>query len=710
MLLIYMLTGFAVSLITVPFITALAAKAQIVDVPCERKIHIDNIPLLGGLGIFAAYIIVILTIDSFSAKTYALIAANVIIIITGMFDDVFSLNAPKKLIGQVAAAVVIILFTDFRFTISSFDYAFLSYPMVNIAFTLLWVVGVTNALNLVDGMDGLAGGIAFMAFGAMSYAAYSKGYDFNAYVCMGLMGATLGFLRYNIPPAKVFMGDTGSLFLGFNIAVMSIGTSHKSGTVLSVLIPIMFISLPLFDTMLAIVRRAMKGKNPMKADKEHLHHRLLSLEFSSVQTLMIFYSLSILLIAISIFSFQKQFIWGAIIILMLLYIFFLVLKLFHLFDAGKKIRSLNEKMRRTAVIISKHNMEYDIRTQLLDIVIMLASSAMITKFIWHEILINYTQLAAAIAFCISMFAVLTYKRVSHIKNQFVSFGFFWFFFYMVFISYKSSFTAFDFTCLTVLFVCIIFKILIQKQIDLFVSNPMELIMFFCLILIYLFTKAPAADFLAISAFAFILYYANKFYFNAKSALNISYTVVLSVFLIIFTISSSMSIVNSDSGGTPVALTPAQIKSLLKDYTRNGEYEKAHQLLLAYEDKRPFTIMKAYYKGEGAKLYSNLVLDALLAGDLALSNTYLNEFLTIFPDMVEEFYVTVAPILTRVSKLNIRGAGDIHIAGISIDQISKTYSETLFAMSSRYEHKGFDKRSHSYSEIAMLLEDIGKSAK
>lgn len=703
MLLIYMLTGFIVSLATVPFITTFAAKAHIVDVPNERKIHIDNTPLLGGLGIFIAYCVIIFFIDSFSTKMYAMIGANLLIIVTGIIDDIHDLRAYQKLILQLAATTVIIVFTDFRFSIMSLNIPFLSNPFANVLFTYAWVVLVTNALNLIDGMDGLAGGIAFMAFGAMGYAAYVKGYELNAYICMGLMGATLGFLRYNIPPAKVFMGDTGSLFLGFNIAIMSIATSHKSGTLLSVLIPVMFISLPLFDTFLAIMRRALKGQNLMAADKEHLHHRLLSLEFSSVQTLMIFYSLSLVLIAVSLLSLRKQFIWGAIIIFLVLYSFFLILKLFHLFDAGTKIRNINENMRQTALRISKYNNDKTIQTKWLDIVIAITTSVMILNFIFTHVLTDYYQFIIAILFLLSILVTLTYKRVSNIKNQFVSFSFFWLFFYMLMTAYYNGFSQLHIICISILGVCVVLKIFLQKRLDLFISNPMELIMCFCLLQIYLFSEVKAVDFFAITLSAFIIYYSNKFFFTEKSRLNYTYTGVLTSFLILLSVISFTNILYSHD--SPISMTPVHVKAELKKYARNEEFKAGRQLLVCYEKKAPLSLMKKIYQAEGAKIYSNLVLDSLLAGNLQQSNEYLREFLTMFPDLVEDFYATVEPILSKLTKINITGAKDVRIAGYNIDQITGAYASTLYAMASKFEHKGYDVRSHSYAQTAMLLENI-----
>lgn len=702
MLLIYVLTGFAISLISVPVITSMAEKANIVDRPSERKIHHGNIPLLGGLGIFLSYIAVMLIIDSFSQKTYSFIAANIIIIALGVADDILNIKAVRKLAVQIIAATVIIVFTDLRFTVTSFDIPFLNHPYLNIVFTYLWIVGVTNALNLIDGLDGLAGGIAFMAFGAIGYAAYAKGFEVNAYICMGLMGATLGFLRYNIPPAKVFMGDTGSLFLGFNIAVMSLAASHKSGTLLSVLIPVMFISIPLFDTVLAVFRRTMKGQNPMKADKEHLHHRLLDLQFSSVQTLMIFYSLSIVLMVVSIISFQQQLIWGAILVLFLLYGFLLCLKLFHLFEIGSKIRRMNERMRIAAYNLSKKNSEQNSATLYLDVTASATTVVFMINFIWKQLPETFPQLAAVLMCIIIMSIVLTYRHVTKIKNEFAPFIFFWVFFYVVYLQHKSGFTAFDTVCFIIIFTASAARIAVKKQFDLFVSNPMELITLFCLFLIYLFAKVPFMSFFTISAVSLMLYYANKFFVSNTSRFSNNYTLTVSALIVLFMLSGTVSVLRSTSADMGRLLTPGQVKTSLKSAITNEDYTNGRKILLEYESKNPFRLMKVYYQSEGAKVYYNLIVNSLMEGDLNLSDLYLYEFLTMFPDLAYSFYEIIKPLADNLTGLKVKGTDKVYVHNVPLKDILSTYAATVNELAGEYASKGYEQKSVAYRQVAGLV--------
>lgn len=705
MLLIYMLIGFTVSLLAVPFFTALAVKTHVLDIPSERKIHIDNIPLLGGLGIFSAYLTAVLLINEFSPAILAMIAANFIIILTGVLDDIKSLNAQRKLVGQIAAATLIVIFTNYRFYVTGVDIPLINHPILSVIITYFWIVGVTNALNLIDGMDGLAGGIAFMAFGAIGYAAYSKGFEVNAFICMGLMGGTLGFLRYNIPPAKVFMGDTGSLFLGFNIAVMSMAVSHKSGTLLSVMIPVMFISLPLFDTALAIFRRTLKGQNPMSADKEHLHHRLLSLEFSSVQTLMIFYSLSIVLMIISIFSFEKQFLWGAILTFVLLYFFFLTLKLFHLFDAGKKIRVVNEKMRKTALRLSKHHESYDLKTRYIDIIAGAASFAFVIKFIWFYTASNYHQISVMLLFITALTLITAYCRFSDIENEFSPFIFFWMFFYVIYRLSITGFTSYDMACLAVLCSCIMIKALVRRQFDLFISNPMELLILFCLMLLYVFSGIPAKEFFLLSAASMILYYSNKVFFIPRYRLFIGYTSIAVVITAIFIFSSSLALLKSHDQESSIALTPWQMKNILRTHVKSESFEAGYNELMAYEQQKPFGLMRSVYRSEAAKLYINLITESLLKGDLNRSNEYFREFLTCYPDLVTEFYEMIRPIIAGLTGLDVRGTGNVRIQGLTITEIVAAYSGTLSDFADMYALKGYDSRSSSYKKTAFIMKKL-----
>jgi len=707
-LLVYVLTGFAISLVSVPLITTYAIKAQILDIPSERKVHIDNTPLLGGLGIFIAYISIIIMLDSYSERTIALISANFIIVTTGILDDIINLNAKRKLFGQIVAVTVIIFFTDIRFSISSFHIDFLSTPFFTILLTYLWIVGVTNALNLVDGMDGLAGGIAFMAFGAIGYAAYVKGFELNAYICMGLMGATLGFLRYNIPPAKVFMGDTGSLFLGFNIAVMSIAASHTSGTLLSVLIPVMFISLPLFDTFLAIVRRVLKGQNPMEADKEHLHHRLLSLEFSTVQTLMIFYSLSIVLMAVTLFSIQKEFLWGVIFVFLLLYLFFIILKLSHLYDIGSKIRILNERMRIFAYTLSGQDDETRFRIRSIDFIVITVTFLMLSRFIWTHQSESFIQLASTLLFAGTLITIIIYRSYFHIKNEFVSFAFFWVFFYMMLETYSTGLGTFEIVCFGILAVCIFIKTAISKQMDLFISNPMELIILFIMLLVFMSSNIPAKTYFFITLTSFIIYYANKTLFTYEGNVSRSYMTAVVVLILFFFVNNSAGLMKTNVGGETISLlTPKDVKTALKDRIKNEDFDSARQVLITYESRHPFELMKVEYQSEAAKVYFNLMLETLFSGDIDSSDMYLHEFLTMFPDLVHEFYGLVEPVINKVGKLDVKGTGDIMIHGTPLNTIITAYSGTLKSFADNYARKGYFKKSESYTEVAALINNFSR---
>jgi len=224
-----------ISLYTVPFFTFMAEKLGVMDVPDNRKIHTGRVPRLGGLGVVTAVLVVYLIVGDFSKLTIWYVVANAVIIATGLADDVFDLPAKVKFAGQIVAALITIFLAGvlFPFGMAGGDLGYI----ISVMLSLLWIVGVTNAVNFMDGMDGLASGISFMAFGAMAVGIASKGLDYYCLMSFAFMGGILGFMRYNMPPAKVFMGDTGSLFMGFNIAAMALAVSYKSGTLLSLFVP-----------------------------------------------------------------------------------------------------------------------------------------------------------------------------------------------------------------------------------------------------------------------------------------------------------------------------------------------------------------------------------------------------------------------------------------------------------------------------------------
>ncbi|MDD6308839.1 MAG: MraY family glycosyltransferase [Clostridia bacterium] len=295
---VYLLLSFAVAFIitfaSTPFVKRFAVRVGIIDKPNEaRRVHKKPTPLLGGLGMFYGFIISIMIFSNVDKSIRGMILGALIILIIGIVDDAKQLSAKVKLPFQILAAVVLILH-DVQISIISVptfisESGVISLGFWSIPLTIIWVVGVTNAVNLVDGLDGLAAGVSSIACMSLFCIALLVGEQEVALITAALAGACFGFLPYNFNPAKIFMGDTGSTFLGFILSSVSIMGLFKSYAVISIAVPFLVLGLPLFDTGFAIVRRMAAGKPIMSPDREHLHHKVLDMGFSQKKTVGIIY-------------------------------------------------------------------------------------------------------------------------------------------------------------------------------------------------------------------------------------------------------------------------------------------------------------------------------------------------------------------------------------------------------------------------------------
>ncbi len=292
--------SFLVTFATTPFVKAFAQKIGAVDMPGEaRRIHNRAIPRLGGLAIFYGFIISVLSLCEIDQGVRGMILGSLIIVIIGIFDDVRSLNAKLKLLGQILAAGVVVIHgvqID-RLTMPEFiaPEGFVELGYFAIPFTIIWIVGVTNAVNLIDGLDGLAVGVSSIASMSLFCIALIVSELNIALITAALAGACFGFLPYNFNPAKIFMGDTGAMFLGFILATVSIMGLFKGYAVISFVVPFLVLGLPLFDTGFAIIRRIVNKKPIMGADRGHLHHKLIDMGFSQKKSVGILYMISTVL-------------------------------------------------------------------------------------------------------------------------------------------------------------------------------------------------------------------------------------------------------------------------------------------------------------------------------------------------------------------------------------------------------------------------------
>jgi UDP-GlcNAc:undecaprenyl-phosphate GlcNAc-1-phosphate transferase len=303
-----------------PFVKKLAFIVGATDRPNPRKVHQKIMPRLGGLAIYISFLIGIYFQRPLSVNSSAIILGGAIIVLIGFFDDIFELSAKIKLIGQLAAAFTVVFLGDLQigFINLPFD-GRLDFGYLSIPFTILWIVGITNAINLIDGLDGLAAGVSSIALITISGMALITGNIYVVAVSSILLASTLGFLIYNFHPAKIFMGDTGALFLGYMISVLSL-LGYKNVTFISLIVPIIILGVPISDTFFAILRRII-NKQPLSApDKSHLHHCMLRLGFTHRQTVLLIYSMSLLFGLAAVIYTQAK-LWGSILLIGVLLIF-----------------------------------------------------------------------------------------------------------------------------------------------------------------------------------------------------------------------------------------------------------------------------------------------------------------------------------------------------------------------------------------------------
>ena len=292
-----------VALILTPAVIAFARRTGALDKPDARKVHARPIPRIGGIGIYAAFMASILVqlifVDltpEFMTSLIGLMVGGTIIVTIGIIDDYCDLPAKVKLLGQIIAAAVLVIGFDVRIdfvTDPLGDFIYLEF--FAIPATIFWIVGLTNTVNLIDGLDGLAAGVSTIAAVTIFLVALQQNFLLVAVVTAALAGAAFGFLYYNFNPARIFMGDTGSMFLGFMLSGISVIGAVKSAATIALIVPILALGLPILDTAFAIVRRKLAGVPIMKPDKGHLHHRLLSLGFTQRQAVLLMYTISALL-------------------------------------------------------------------------------------------------------------------------------------------------------------------------------------------------------------------------------------------------------------------------------------------------------------------------------------------------------------------------------------------------------------------------------
>ncbi|HFI0053752.1 TPA: glycosyltransferase family 4 protein [Streptococcus suis] len=299
-----------IAAIATPLVRFLSFKVGAVDNPNARRINKVPMPSAGGLAIFIAFTLATLVFlprlvshinyhGTYLHYVFPLILSSLIIVITGYIDDVKELGPAPKMFGIVLAATLIWFFTEFHF--DSFKIPFggplLIFPTwLSFFLTVLWIVAITNAVNLIDGLDGLVSGVSIISLTTMGIVSYFFLHDSNIFLTLTifiLVAAIIGFLPYNYNPAIIYLGDTGALFIGFMIGVLSL-QGLKNSTAVAVVTPMIILGVPITDTVVAIIRRKLSGRKISEADKMHLHHRLLSLGLTHRGTVLVIYAISFL--------------------------------------------------------------------------------------------------------------------------------------------------------------------------------------------------------------------------------------------------------------------------------------------------------------------------------------------------------------------------------------------------------------------------------
>lgn len=308
-----------VSYALTPSVKKLAIKIGAVDRPNARKVHTHVIPRLGGLAIYIGFMAAVLFCVPLQHELVGMLLGCTAIVAVGIWDDICNIPAKVKLVGQILAACIPITFgIQIEWLTNPFGDIIVLPELIAIPVTIFWIIGFTNTVNLIDGLDGLAAGVAFIASISMFLLAYNLNQFLPALVIVSMAGAALGFLQYNFNPAKIFMGDTGSMLLGYTLSVAAVLGLVKTAATVALVVPIIALGLPILDTTFAIIRRKMSGVPIFQPDKGHLHHRLLALGMTQKQAVLIMYFVSMILGIVALFVANVSYKTGIVTVLVVL--------------------------------------------------------------------------------------------------------------------------------------------------------------------------------------------------------------------------------------------------------------------------------------------------------------------------------------------------------------------------------------------------------
>lgn len=287
------LLAMLVSFVLTPYIKKLAFLIGAIDKPDNRKVHSKIMPRLGGLAIYIGFVIAVIASLEMTRDMIGILIGSTVIVAVGVLDDRYALPPKVKLLGQIIAAGVLVAFgIEIEWINNPFGgYYYLEYYL-SIPLTIFWVISFTNVVNLIDGLDGLAAGVAAIACVTVILVSIQLDYFHVAMLTSALAGGIVGFIRYNFNPATIFMGDTGSMFIGYMLGAVSTFGAVKTATTVALIVPAIALGLPIMDTAFAIMRRYTNGRPIFQPDKGHLHHRLLAMGLSQRQAVLLMYAIS----------------------------------------------------------------------------------------------------------------------------------------------------------------------------------------------------------------------------------------------------------------------------------------------------------------------------------------------------------------------------------------------------------------------------------
>lgn len=318
-------TTFLFSLCITPVVKKIAKHVGALDIPNKRKVHKVPMPRLGGLSIFFGFLLGYMLFGEQSIVMNSVLIASFVVIIIGVFDDIKPLPASFKFIGQFIAACIIVFYGNIVLQDVSAFGIYIDFGVFAIPFTLFFILGCINCMNLIDGLDGLAAGISSIYFATIGIIAIMQGkFGLDFILTFIMLGSTMGFLVHNFNPATIFMGDSGSMFLGLIISVIAL-LGFKNVTMTSFIIPLLLLAIPILDTIFAIIRRTLKGEKISTPDKYHIHHQLLKRNLTQRQTVISIYIMNILFAFASIVYVLKDpelgyIIYGVLLVIVLLFI------------------------------------------------------------------------------------------------------------------------------------------------------------------------------------------------------------------------------------------------------------------------------------------------------------------------------------------------------------------------------------------------------